>query len=91
MSPLEFIATIAWPLAILFIAIMYRRPVARLVAGERTTLKAGPFELAWENARPAVPRPAPIPVARGSSLSPPAGPLASTLIDLARESPPRLS
>lgn len=87
MSALEFITAVAWPVAILLIAILYRKPVTRLVAGERTTLKAGPFELAWENARPAVPRPAPFPVEKGSPLSPPAGRLASTLVDVARESP----
>jgi hypothetical protein len=87
MSLVEFIAAIAWPVAILVIAILYRAPLGKLVAGERTRLKAGPFEIAWDSARPDLPRPAPVAVDAGSGLSPPVGRLASMLVDLARKSP----
>lgn len=87
MNPLEFVAAVAWPVAILSVALIYRAPLARLVAGERTTLKAGPFELAWENARPSLPRPVPVSVDPRSRLSRPTGRLASLLVDLAREAP----
>lgn len=87
MSPVEFIAAIAWPVAILVIAIIYRAPLGRLVGGERTKLKAGPFELAWESARPNLPRPALAAVDSDARLSASGGRLASTLVDQARESP----
>lgn len=87
MSPVEFLAEVAWPVAVLVIAILYRKPLGRLVGGERTTLKAGPFELAWEQARPTLPRPAPLSAEIGAQVASPAGRLASLLVDLARESP----
>jgi hypothetical protein len=87
MSPLAFIAAVAWPVAIVLIGVLYRGPLAKLVTGQRTTLKAGSFEFAWENARPTLPRPTPMPVDKGSVTAPRAGRLASLLVDLARQSP----
>lgn len=48
MSALDFIAAVAWPLTVLVIAIMFRRPITTALASAAGHLKAGPFELAWE-------------------------------------------
>lgn len=48
MSPIEFIASIAWPAVILIVALVYRRLLTDLVTGGVTRLRAGPFELAWD-------------------------------------------
>ena len=87
MDLIDFISSIAWPVSILLIASLYRGPVARLLAGERTSLRAGPFELAWENARPSLPRPGPVSAEPNPRPHMPASHLASALVDLARESP----
>lgn len=47
----EFIAEVAWPAAILIVALVYRRLVGDLIAGGITRLRAGPFELAWDRAK----------------------------------------
>lgn len=50
MSALDFLAAVAWPLTILVIAIMFRQPISAALASAAGHLKAGPFELAWEQA-----------------------------------------
>jgi hypothetical protein len=61
MSWLEFTAqllnAIGWPAAAVVIALVLRRPLVRIL-GDPTlkTLKAGPFEAAWERAAAAVER-----------------------------------
>lgn len=47
MSALEFIAEIAWPVTVLVIALLFRRPIVAILSGEHGSLKAGPFGLAW--------------------------------------------
>ena len=56
MSAIEFIARIAWPAVILIVALIYRRPLADLIAGGVTRFRAGPFELAWDQAKSGVER-----------------------------------
>lgn len=56
MDPLQFIAQIAWPVAVLVVAVLYRKPLLELARGGLTRLRAGPFELAWDQARSGVER-----------------------------------
>lgn len=58
-SLIEFIAKVAWPVSILIIALVYRRLLTDLIAGGITRLRAGPFELAWDQAKSGVERPGP--------------------------------
>jgi hypothetical protein len=48
MPALEFIAAVAWPVTILVIAVMFRRPIAEALAASTGRVKAGPFEWEWE-------------------------------------------
>lgn len=48
MSALEFIAAVAWPVTVLVIAVMFRRPIAEALAAATGRMKAGPFEWEWE-------------------------------------------
>jgi len=50
MSAPEFIASVAWPVVILAIAVMFRKPIVAALASATGRLKAGPFEMAWEQA-----------------------------------------
>jgi hypothetical protein len=50
MSALEFIASAAWPLTILVIAVMFRSPITEALTSAAGRLKAGPFELEWKQA-----------------------------------------
>jgi hypothetical protein len=56
-SLIEFIAKVAWPVSILVIALVYRRLLNDLLAENVTRLRAGPFELAWDQAKSGVARP----------------------------------
>lgn len=47
-SALEFIAAVAWPVAVLVIAVMFRRPIAEALAAATGRVKAGPFEIEWK-------------------------------------------
>jgi hypothetical protein len=49
-SAIEFIARIAWPSVILIVALIYRMPLTGLITGGVTRFRAGPFELAWDQA-----------------------------------------
>lgn len=51
MTATEFIADVSWPLAIVIVAVLYRPFLTKLLAGGSSKLKAGPFELAWDEAR----------------------------------------
>jgi hypothetical protein len=46
-SALEFVA-VAWPVTVLVIAVMFRRPIAEALAAATGRVKAGPFEWEWE-------------------------------------------
>lgn len=48
MSALEFIAAVAWPLTVLVIAVMFRKPIIEALAAAAGRVKAGPFELEWK-------------------------------------------
>jgi hypothetical protein len=48
MSALEFIAAIAWPVAVLVIAVMFRGPITEMLSGQLGRMKAGPFEVEWQ-------------------------------------------
>lgn len=53
-SALEFIASVAWPVTVLVIAVMFRRPIAEALAAATGRVKAGPFEWEWERGVEAV-------------------------------------
>jgi hypothetical protein len=48
MSALEFIASVAWPIAVLAIALLFRKPIVAALESATGRLRAGPFEMAWE-------------------------------------------
>lgn len=48
MTALEFIASVAWPVTVLAIAVMFRDPITEALSGATGRLRAGPFELEWE-------------------------------------------
>jgi hypothetical protein len=47
-SPAEFIASIAWPLTALLIALLFRNPLTDALRTGSGALSAGPFRLEWE-------------------------------------------
>jgi len=47
-SPAEFIAAIAWPVVVLIIALLFRRPLTGAFASATGKLAAGPFSLEWK-------------------------------------------
>jgi hypothetical protein len=49
MSALEFISSVAWPVTILVIALLFRKSITDMLSGQLLTrMKAGPFEANWE-------------------------------------------
>lgn len=48
MSALEFISSVAWPLAVLAIALLFRRPLSDALRSASGALSAGPFRLEWQ-------------------------------------------
>ncbi|HTT95477.1 MAG TPA: hypothetical protein VMF55_12445 [Solirubrobacterales bacterium] len=54
MSPAEFISAIAWPLTVLVIALVFRRPLSDALRSASGALSAGPFRLEWEKRAEAV-------------------------------------
>lgn len=48
MSVLEFIASLAWPVTVLAIALLFRKQIDDMLSGRLTRFKAGPFEANWE-------------------------------------------
>jgi hypothetical protein len=50
MSALEFIASVAWPVTVLVIAVMFRTPITEALRAAGGRIKAGPFELEWKRA-----------------------------------------
>jgi len=48
MSALEFIASVAWPVTVLAIAVMFRVPITEALRAAGGRVKAGPFELEWK-------------------------------------------
>lgn len=50
MSALEFIASVAWPVTVLVIAVMFRAPIMEALRAAGGRIKAGPFELEWKRA-----------------------------------------
>lgn len=48
MPPAEFIASIAWPLTILVIALLFRAPLTEALRTGSGRLSAGPFRIEWE-------------------------------------------
>lgn len=47
MSALEFISDIAWPVTVLVIALLFRKPITEMLSGPLSRMKAGPFEWEW--------------------------------------------
>jgi hypothetical protein len=91
MSILQFIASLAsslaWPLVVLAIAVLFRVKIAELLSGGITRLKAGPIEVEWERtlseARVELDQPG---VLSLDTAEVP-GPVSKELADLARVSP----
>jgi hypothetical protein len=54
MSPAEFISSIAWPVAVLVIALLFRRPLTDALRSASGALSAGPFRLEWQRRAEAV-------------------------------------
>lgn len=48
MSPAEFIASIAWPLTVLIIALLFRSPLTEALRSASGALTAGPLKLEWQ-------------------------------------------
>lgn len=48
MSATEFIASVAWPVAVLVIAIVFRAPITEALRAAGGRVKADPFELEWK-------------------------------------------
>lgn len=48
MAPAEFIASVAWPLTVLIIALLFRAPLTEALRSGSGALSAGPFRLEWE-------------------------------------------
>jgi hypothetical protein len=46
-SALEFISSVAWPVTILVIALMFRKSITEMLSGPLSRMKAGPFEWEW--------------------------------------------
>lgn len=89
-TPIEFIAQISWPTAIVIVALLYRRLLTDLIAGGVTRLRAGPFELAWDQAKSGVQgRPASVeaPATSMDSTEPPVSLLGTEIVDLASTDP----
>lgn len=90
---LDFISRIAWPAVILVVALMYRRLLTKLVTGGITHVRAGPFELAWDQAKSGVERRTStverVPHLRstGTPSAPPESLLGSELAELAESDP----
>lgn len=53
MSPWEFIAAVAWRMAAIVVAVLYRPLVTSVLGRTLSKVRAGPFELAWEQTRSA--------------------------------------
>jgi hypothetical protein len=54
MSAAEFISSIAWPLAALAIALLFRAPLSDALRSASGALSAGPFRLEWKRRAAAV-------------------------------------
>jgi hypothetical protein len=54
MSPAEFISSIAWPLVVLVIALIFRTPLIEALRSASGALSAGPFRLEWKRRAEAV-------------------------------------
>lgn len=48
MSAAEFIASVAWPVTALAVAVMFRAPITEALRAAGGRVKAGPFELEWK-------------------------------------------
>jgi hypothetical protein len=49
-SALEFISSIAWPVTVLAIALVFRQAILRMFTGELESLEAGPLSMKWRRA-----------------------------------------
>lgn len=49
MSALEFISSIAWPVTVLVIVILFRKSFSEMLSGPLHRLKAGPVEAVWRD------------------------------------------
>lgn len=48
MSVAEFISSVAWPVTVLVVALLFRRPIIDALGSSRGALSAGPFRLEWQ-------------------------------------------
>lgn len=49
MSALEFISSIAWPVTVLVIVLIFRQSFSEMLSGPLRRLKAGPIEAIWQD------------------------------------------
>lgn len=54
MNALEFIGTVAWPIAVLVVALAYRPLIVSILERNPTRVKAGPLDLVWEQTAEAI-------------------------------------
>lgn len=47
-SALEFISSIAWPLTVLVVALVFRQTITGMLSGQLRSLDAGPLSLVWD-------------------------------------------
>ena len=47
MSALEFISSVAWPVTVLVIALLFRNTISAMLSGELKSLKVGPIKAIW--------------------------------------------
>jgi len=46
-SALEFIASVAWPVTVLVVVLIFRKAILGMLSGELESVKAGPFSVTW--------------------------------------------
>jgi hypothetical protein len=87
LSALEFISSIAWPITVLVIAALFRRPITFMLSGQLKSLKAGPVEAVWHEAVSEVREDLPSPSAPPGTEVTRAEEIATELASLAERSP----
>jgi hypothetical protein len=48
MSIIEFISSVAWPVSVLIVALLFREPLVEALRSATGKVAAGPFSLEWE-------------------------------------------
>lgn len=48
MSAPEFISSVAWPVTVLVVALLFRKSITEMLSGNLTRMKAGPLVMEWQ-------------------------------------------